>query len=105
LALYLAARMQQREFSGGVFAKVIEGGRAGATLRFEGDGLVASTAEAQTFRVPYAACELELGGASGRMWFCRAREPEAITIFCEQPGFVEALTEHARRELGPQLEG
>ncbi|MFT3924800.1 MAG: M48 family metallopeptidase [Myxococcales bacterium] len=94
----------QRDFKGGVFAKSIEGGRAGAMLRFEGDALVGETAEGQIFRVPYRACELELGGASGRMWFCRTREPEAITLFCEEPGFREALGEQARRELGPQLE-
>jgi len=95
----------QHEFSGGVFAESIEGGRAGATIRLEGEAVVATTLDqALTFRVPYRSCELDLGGASGRMWFCRVREPEAITIFCEAPGFLAALQEQARRELGDQIE-
>jgi Zn-dependent protease with chaperone function len=95
----------QHEFSGGVFAESIDGGRAGATVRLEGDAVVATTLDrVLTFRVPYRACELDLGGASGRMWFCRVREPEAITIFCEAPGFLPALQEQARRELGEQIE-
>lgn len=94
----------QHEFSGGVFAGSIEGGRAGATVRLEGDAVVATTLDnALTFRVPYRSCELDLGGASGRMWFCRVREPEAITIFSEDPKFLPALQEQARRELGEQI--
>ena len=61
----------QDEFNGGVFAASIDGGRAGAMVCLEGDAVVATTRESLSFRVPYRACELDLGGASGRMWFCR----------------------------------
>ncbi len=94
----------QQEFTGGVFAASIEGGRAGATVRLEHDAVVATLTDGESFRVPYRTCELDLGGASGRMWFCRAREPEAITIFCEAPGFLPALRQAARRELSDQIE-
>ncbi len=91
------------DFQGGVFSAEIEGGRAGATVSLAAGAVVAVTAEGQLFRVPFAECQLEHGGASGRMWFCRTRD-RSLTIFCEAPGFVDALAMAARRELGPALE-
>lgn len=92
------------EFPGGVFSQQIEGGRAGATVSLSAGAIVAVTAEGDLFRVPFAECQLERGGASERMWFCRTRD-RSLTIFTEAPGFAEALSMAARRELGPQLEG
>jgi len=91
------------DFPGGVFSAQIEGGRAGATVSLAAGAVVAVTPEGQFFRVPFADCQLEHGGASGRMWFCRTRD-RAVTIFTEAPGFVEALSMAARRELGPELD-
>jgi len=91
------------EFPGGVFSAQIEGGRAGATVSLSAGAVVAVTSEGDLFRVPYAECQLERGGASERMWFCRTRD-RSLTVFTEAPGFAEALSMAARRELGPQLE-
>ncbi len=91
------------EFEGGVFSEAIEGGRAGARLSLGHDALQAVTAEGARFRLPYAGCQVELGGASGKMWFCRTPDRN-LTLFCEAAGFADALRERARRELGPALE-
>jgi len=102
--LLRCGRMQSTvEFQGGVFSAEIEGGRAGATVSLAAGAVVAVTAEGHFFRVPFGECQLEHGGASGRMWFCRTRD-RSLTIFCEAPGFVEALAMAARRELGPELD-
>jgi predicted Zn-dependent protease len=68
----------------------------------EHSGVRAVTGEGETFHVAFADCQLELGGASERMWFCRSSD-RSVTIFCEAPGFAAALREAARRELGPQI--
>jgi beta-barrel assembly-enhancing protease len=92
-----------RHFPGGVFSGTIDGGRAGATVSLTRDAVVAVTSEGQAFRVRFAECRLELGGASGKMWFCRTPD-RALTIFCEAPGFREALEQDARMELGGAIE-
>jgi predicted Zn-dependent protease len=94
---------ERGEFSGGVFSDTIEGGRAGARVSLEPEGLLALTAEGQSFRVAYGACEVELGGASGRMWFCRSRSPSDVTIFSEAPGFFAALAAAAPPDLQQRL--
>lgn len=91
-----------QEFAGGVFSDAIEGGRAGASVTLGSDGVHARTPDGVTFRVPYASCRLERGGASGRMWFCRDASQD-VTIFSEAKGFEEALAQAARRELGEQI--
>ncbi len=93
----------QGDFPGGVFSAEIDGGRAGALVSFTAGALCAVTADGQLFRLPFAACRIERGGASDRMWFCRSAD-RALTIFSEAPGFAQALSEAARRELGPQIE-
>lgn len=85
------------KFEGGVFSATIAGGRAGARLWLGHDALHAETVEGE-FRLPFAECELERGGASGRMWFCRTRD-RSLTLFSEAPGFAAALRSEARREL------
>ncbi len=91
------------DFLGGVFSEQIAGGRAGATVSLGSGAVIAVTSEGQLFRVPFAGCQLERGGSSDRMWFCRTSD-RSLTIFCEAPGFFDALESAARRELGPQLE-
>lgn len=97
------AMTETREFQGGVFSSSIEGGRAGARITLTYDALLAEDVEGRKFRLPYAGCKLELGGASGRMWFCRSPDG-TLTLFSEARGFGEALREHAHRELGPAFE-
>jgi predicted Zn-dependent protease len=91
------------QFDGGVFSAEVEGGRSGAEISFTSHAVVATTPEGQLFSVPFSRAELERGGASGRMWFCRAPERK-LTIFSEAPGFAEALREAGRRELGNKLD-
>jgi beta-barrel assembly-enhancing protease len=90
------------QFDGGVFSAEVEGGRSGAEISFTSHSVVATTPAGQLFSVPFARAELELGGASGKMWFCRAPERE-LTIFSEAPGFADALEQAGRRELGDKL--
>ena len=85
-----------REFEGGVFSDALTGGRAGARLFVREDGVHAVAADGTSFAIPLAECQLELGGASGRMWFCRNRARD-LTLFSEAAGFEQALRE--RREL------
>ncbi len=84
-------------------SSVIEGGRAGARVTVEHAAVRAVTGDGAVFLVPYGACKLELGGASQRMWFCRTLD-RSVTIFCEAPGFGQALRASGSRELGAQLE-
>ena len=78
------------EFQGGVFSQEIEGGRAGATVSLAPEGVVAFATTRQRFTVRYSDCRLEMGGASGRMVFCRNAD-RSLTIFCEDKRFPQAL--------------
>jgi predicted Zn-dependent protease len=91
------------ELEGGVFSQLIDGGRAGARLTISKDGVSARTNEGQLFQLPYEHCQLELGGASGQMWFCR-NDDRSLTIFSEGPALGAALAVHATPGLRTQLE-
>lgn len=75
---------------GGIFSDDLDNGRATATLRVSGGRIEATTADGHYFAIESAACELELGGASGRMWFVRTVD-RTLTLFSEDPGMAEAL--------------
>lgn len=91
------------ELEGGVFSQEIAGGRAGARLSVREDGVHARTVDGLQFHLPFEQCQLELGGASGRMWFCRDAA-RTLTFFSEGPAFGSALAVHATPELRSQLE-
>jgi predicted Zn-dependent protease len=91
------------ELEGGVFSQELPGGRAGARIRVSVDGVQAQTAEGHRFRLSFEQCRLSLGGASGRMWFCRD-EAREITIFSEGPALGAALGVHAPPSLRTELE-
>lgn len=78
------------EFPGGVFSQEIDGGRAGAHVRLGDRGIRARTSEGREFVVPYEDCQIEMGGASGRMLFCRTGD-RSLTIFTEDRRFPAAL--------------
>lgn len=78
------------DFSGGVFSQDIAGGRAGASISLAPEGVVAHTTTGQRFTVRWDQCQLEMGGASGRMVFCRTPD-RSLTIFCEDKQFPQAL--------------
>ncbi|HET8940162.1 MAG TPA: M48 family metallopeptidase [Polyangiales bacterium] len=91
------------ELEGGVFSDELPSGRAGARISVGEDGVRAHTLEGQRFRLPFEHCLLELGGASGRMWFCRD-QARSVTFFSEGPAFGAALAVHAPPALRAQLE-
>lgn len=91
------------EFPGGVFSDEIDGGRSGAHLRLGDRGITARTSEGREFVIGYSDCDLELGGDSGRMVFCRTADRE-LTFFCEDRRFPEALKRAAVGELFEQVD-
>lgn len=91
------------EFPGGVFSDEIDGGRSGAHLRLGDRGIAARTSEGREFVIGYSDCDLELGGDSGRMVFCRTADRE-LTFFCEDRRFPEALKRAAVGELFEQVD-
>jgi Zn-dependent protease with chaperone function len=90
-------------FDGGVFHSSLEGGRSGASIEFTGSAVLATTPEGQLFSVAYEGAELTLGGASGKMWFCRSKDRET-TIFSEAAGFAAGLREAGQRDLVERLD-
>lgn len=94
--------MGDQLFSGGVFSDAIEGGRAGAEIELSSTGICAQTPEGHRFEVPYRECQLEIGGFSGRMVFCR-NEDRSVTIFCEERQFPAALSNASTGILDQQL--
>lgn len=78
-------------FPGGVFSDRIDDGRAGAEIELSATGVRARIPDGSEFFVPYAECQLEVGGYSGRMIFCRNRD-RSLTIFCEERTFADALS-------------
>jgi Zn-dependent protease with chaperone function len=83
----------QQTFSGGVFHESIEGGRAGAEISIDTQAVVARLQDDQQFSLRFEKLQLETGGASGKMVFCR-NEDRSLTIFSEAKGFLKTL-EHS----------
>lgn len=94
--------METIEFQGGLFSDEVQGGRAGARIQLGLEGVEAETPAGQRFRVPYADCQLEQGGASGRMIFCHTPD-RRLTVFCEEKGFPEALARSGGDRLVEEL--
>jgi hypothetical protein len=94
-----------RTFHGGVFHDSIPGGRSGARIQLRRNEIVAeATCEGEPFfSLPFDDCDLDLGGASGRMVFCRDPE-KTLTIFCEERGFMDELRDGSYGVLAPQLD-
>lgn len=92
----------KQDFEAGVFSDRIPDGRCSVTLSCEADGLRAVTESGQQFHLRYEQLQLELGGASGRMLFCRNSD-RSLTLFCEDPQFRAALEFHGGLHLSDQL--
>ena len=90
------------EFEGGVFSDEIDGGRASATIELSTSGMVALTSTGQRFGILYRDCQLDIGGATGRMVFCRTPDRK-LTIFCEDRRFPAALDMESGGELAEQF--
>ncbi|MCP4375227.1 MAG: M48 family metallopeptidase [bacterium] len=93
---------QNDAYSGGVFSSDIDGGRAGAEICLTFSGITAVTSTNQHFTLPYSDCRIEIGGASGKMIFCRNGD-KSLTIFCEQKGFAENLRNSSTGLLDEQM--
>ncbi|GIW82487.1 MAG: hypothetical protein KatS3mg105_4294 [Gemmatales bacterium] len=90
--------MNSSFFTGGVFSKQLEDGRESAQIFFSPEAIIARTQGGKTFTLRYDECDLEMGGASGRMVFCRNPD-RSLTIFCEDRRFLRALAEEGGEEL------
>jgi len=90
------------EFRGGVFSDELPGGRAGATLHVGGAGLEGTTAEDRRFVIPLHELQLEQGGASGRMLFCRNAE-RSVCLFSEERGLLRSLEDNGGRIVAEQV--
>lgn len=89
-------------FSGGVFSASIEGGRAGAQIHLNREGISAVAMSGAKFLLPYRECQIEIGGASDRMVFCRNAD-RSLTIYCEERTFPESLAEASMGLLTDQI--
>lgn len=90
------------DFEGGVFSKEIDGGRASATISLDAHGLIAVTSTSQRFELLYSECVIDIGGASGKMVFCRNAD-RSLTIFCEERRFQSFLEAAAAGQLTEQV--
>ncbi len=90
-------------FEGGLLGEALHGGRLRVQLVCTATCLRATAADGTTFELPYSSMALEMGGASGRMLFCRGGHRK-LTYFCEEKGFVGALRESSRGLLTDQID-
>ena len=91
-----------RTISGGVFDSALSDGRAGVEIELLHSHLCASTADGDAYVISYDECQLEMGGYSGKMLFCRNAD-RSITLFSEDKHFPKALAEAAGGRLDEQL--
>ena len=103
-------------FTGGVFHESIQDGRVGAHIRITRGEIIAeplhshhnSTGETQSpskmesFVIPIRDVQLDMGGATGKMIFCRTQD-KSLTIFCEERGFAQALERESAGALSEPL--
>ena len=89
-------------FSGGVFSDTIDGGRAGAEIELDPFGIRAHALDGESFFIRYGDCQVEIGGNSGKMVFCRNSD-RTVTIFCEDKKFRKELSLASSGVLDEQL--
>lgn len=90
-------------FTGGIFCETLDDGRAGGEVQLQPAGVSASAPDGQVFLIPYRECQIEIGGFSGKMVFCRNAD-RSVTIFCEDPKFVKSLSLASSGMLDEQLQ-
>lgn len=89
-------------FPGGIFSDTIDDGRSGAEIALTPSGVSARLPNGDSFLIPYRDCQVEIGGNSGRMVFCRNCD-RSLTIFCEDRKFPKELSFAASGTLDAQL--
>lgn len=96
-------QLGQNQFHGGVFSKELPGGRASATITLDYSLIRAVTSGGDLFELRYDEVQLEMGGASGKMVFCRNAD-RSLTIFCEEKRFLAALEAQSSGMLRSELD-
>ncbi|HKP61516.1 MAG TPA: M48 family metallopeptidase [Polyangiales bacterium] len=81
--------MDEPEFAATLYRAKVEGA-ASVRLRLDAQGLRARAADGAEYVIGYDECQLERGGANGRMWFCRTPD-RSLTMLCDAPDFGKAL--------------
>lgn len=101
----------QEQFAGGIFHDSLSDGRTGATITITRWEIVAEPIAGSTlvdgraagrFTMPLNRCHIEMGGASGKMIFCR-NEDHSLTIFSEERGFSKALENYSQGTITDRL--
>ncbi|MCA9034674.1 MAG: M48 family metallopeptidase [Planctomycetaceae bacterium] len=92
----------QTFFSGGVFSDTIDGGRAGADIELQLDGVHATTSAGERFFLRFSELNVDIGGYNDRMIFCRNAD-RSVTIFCDDKKFPKSLSELSCGVLDEQL--
>lgn len=90
-------------FTGGIFCETLSDGRCGGDIELRPAGVFAVAPDGQEFLIPYRECQVEIGGFSGKMVFCRNAD-RSLTLFCEDPKFVKALSLASSGTLDEQLQ-
>ena len=95
--------LEDADFQGGVFCKELPNGRASANITLDFSSIRARTSVGDEYVLRYSDINLEIGGSSGRMVFCRNAD-KTVTIFCEEKQFPKALENASSGELRSELE-
>jgi Zn-dependent protease with chaperone function len=95
--------VEDADFQGGVFCKELPNGRASANITLDFTSIRARTTGGDEFVLRYGETNLEMGGSSGRMVFCRNAD-KTVTIFCEDKKFPKALENASSGELRAEIE-
>lgn len=90
-------------FKGGVFCETLADGRCGGDVELRPHGVVALAPDGQEFLIAYRDCQVEVGGFSGKMVFCRNPD-RSVTIFSEDHAFADALSRASLGILDEQLQ-
>ncbi|OGQ84096.1 MAG: hypothetical protein A2289_25645 [Deltaproteobacteria bacterium RIFOXYA12_FULL_58_15] len=90
------------EWKGGVFSEDLDGGRSGASLHIVPNGLRAVTNKGPELSMAFDGMQVEVGGASGHMVFCRPSD-RSVTFFCDNGRFLDALGEVAPGPVASQI--
>jgi beta-barrel assembly-enhancing protease len=89
--------MDEPEFAATLYRANVEGA-ASVRLVLGADELRAHSADGSEFAIRYDECQVERGGANGRMWFCRNPD-RSLTLLCDAPDFAAALRAQAPQQL------
>jgi predicted Zn-dependent protease len=93
----------ESSFEGGVFSPELEDRRSTGRIEITDGNLIVTTRSGESVSLPLAGISVELGGASGKMIFCRHAAHEGVTIYSEAPGFFDGLWAVGNDGLRAQL--